>query len=175
MKALAIFLFLIPGILPAQQRLSDQAEISVMTFGPSQQVLYTAFGHSAFRVYDPVLGIDEAYNYGVFDFDQPNFYLNFARGNLMYRLDVSDYKEFEYVYVYFNRSVRQQTLNLTQGQKQRLYAFLQWNALPENQFYRYDYFYDNCATKMPNILVHVFGDTVQLTVLTSRRTILSAN
>src|SRR5690606_11053345 len=161
MIRLVAFLLLVPGILPAQNRLSPQAEISVITMGPSQDHLYTAFGHSAFRVYDPALGIDDAYNYGVFDFDQPNFYLNFARGNLLYRLHVSNYKDFEYVYIYFNRYVHEQKLNLTPQQKQRLYDFLQWNALPENQHYLYDYFYDNCATKMPAVLLEVFGDTVQ--------------
>lgn len=161
MRKILFICFLLPGLAYAQQQLSPKAEISVMTFGPSQEFLYTAFGHSAFRVFDPVLGIDEAYNYGVFDFDQPNFYLNFAKGNLMYRLDVSDYQQFEYVYIYFNRSVREQKLNLSPTQKQTLYDFLQWNALPENQFYRYDYFYENCATKIPNILAHVFGDTIE--------------
>ena len=65
------------------QKLSEQATISVITCGPFQEELYSAFGHSAFRVYDPVQKIDDAYNYGVFDFDQPNFYLNFAWVSLL--------------------------------------------------------------------------------------------
>ena len=71
--------------------LSETAEIHVVTCGPFQGELYSAFGHSAFRVYDYATGIDWIYNYGVFDFNQPNFYLNFARGNLNYKLGVHDY------------------------------------------------------------------------------------
>lgn len=160
MKKIAILLLMLSTLSQAQTKLSDKAEISVITFGPGQEQLYTAFGHSAFRVNDPELGIDHAYNYGVFDFDQPNFYLNFARGYLYYKLGVMEYKRFEDHYVYYNRYVHEQKLNLTQKQKQRLFDYLQWNNLPENQHYRYDYFYDNCATKMPDIILEVFSDTV---------------
>lgn len=155
-------LLLLPGITRAQ-RLSAGAFISVITCGPGQNELYSAFGHSAFRVHDPELGIDYAFNYGVFDFNQPNFYLNFARGHNYYKLAVQDYRQFEYFYRYFNRYVHEQVLDLTQAQKQRLFDFLQWNALPENRSYRYDYFYDNCATKIPAILKQLFGDSLQFT------------
>ncbi|MBX2965297.1 MAG: DUF4105 domain-containing protein [Cyclobacteriaceae bacterium] len=142
------------------QQLSDQAEISVITCGPGQEAVFTAFGHSAFRVYDPENGINAAFNYGVFDFDQPNFYLNFARGHNRYRLAVQDFEHFEYAYQYYNRYVHEQVLNLTPEQKQELFDYLVWNAQPENQFYFYDYFYDNCATKLPEIIQKVFGDAV---------------
>lgn len=132
----------------------------MITFGPDQAQLFTAFGHSAFRVNDPGSGFDDIYNYGVFNFDQPHFYLNFARGYLNYMLGVGDYKRSEYAYIYFNRFVHEQKLNLTKQQKQRLFDYLQWNALPENQYYRYDYFYDNCATKLPDIIVKTFKDSV---------------
>lgn len=161
MKNLIFFLFLASGICHAQTRvLSPQAEISVLTLGPWHGQLYTAFGHSAFRVYDPVNKINDAYNYGVFDYDRPNFYLNFARGQNIYRLAVMDYPNFEYTYIYYNRYIHEQKLNLSPGQKQRLFDFLEWNARPENQEYLYDYFYDNCATKIPDVMVKVFGDTV---------------
>ncbi|MCX7636330.1 MAG: DUF4105 domain-containing protein [Cyclobacteriaceae bacterium] len=161
-KKLVTILLLLPVCIRAQQ-LSQQAFISVITCGPGQTELYSAFGHSAFRVHDPMLGIDYAYNYGVFDFSQPNFYLNFARGHNFYKLAVQDYRQFEYFYRYFNRYVHEQVLDLTQHQKQRLFDFLQWNALPENRSYRYDYFYDNCATKIPAVLKQLFGDSLQFT------------
>ena len=144
-----------------QVQLSDRAEISVLTLGPWQGEVFTAFGHSAFRVYDPVRRIDAAYNYGVFDFDQPNFYLNFARGNNMYMLGVMSYPHFEYAYMSDNRYIHEQILNLRPDQKQRLFDFLQWNARPENRKYLYDYFYDNCATKIPEVMLKVFGDSVE--------------
>jgi hypothetical protein len=100
-------------------QLSEQATISVITCGPWQGELYSAFGHSAFRVHDPAQGIDEAYNYGVFDFDQPNFYLNFARGYMYYKLGVYDYNRFRDIYIYYNRYIHEQVLNLTQEQKQK--------------------------------------------------------
>ncbi len=140
--------------------LSDRAEISVITCGPWQNELYSAFGHSAFRVYDPINGINEAYNYGVFDFDQPNFYLNFARGYLYYKLGVYDYQLFENYYIHYNRFVHEQVLNLSPDQKQKLFDYLIWNRQPENEHYRYDYFYDNCSTKMRDVLVTVFGDDI---------------
>ncbi len=159
-KITAIFLFL-STICSAQSQLSDQAEISVLTLGPWQGEVYTAFGHSAFRVYDPVNGIDDAYNYGVFDFNPPIFYLNFARGHNYYKLGIMDYKMFEYTYIYYNRFIHEQILNLRPDQKQKLFDFLQWNARPENREYLYDYFYDNCATKIPEVMLTVFGDSVK--------------
>ena len=156
---IGVILFSLQGY-SQKTELSEQAEISVITCGPGQEQVFTAFGHSAIRVYDPVHQINVAFNYGVFDFNQPNFYLNFARGKNYYRLAVQDYDRFVYAYIYYNRYVHEQMLNLTGKQKQRLFDYLQWNALPENQYYLYDYFYDNCATKLPELMTKVFGDTV---------------
>ncbi len=159
-KVIGCLIVLLVASEALSQQLSDQAEISVITCGPGQEAVFTAFGHSAFRVIDPENGINAAFNYGVFDFDQPNFYLNFARGHNRYRLAVQDFERFEYAYQYYNRYVHEQVLNLTQEQKQKLFDYLIWNAQPENQFYFYDYFYDNCATKLPEIIQKVFGEAV---------------
>lgn len=140
--------------------LSPQAEISVITCGPGQDELYTAFGHSAIRVVDPANRIDFAYNYGVFDFDQPNFYLNYTKGLLLFKLGVYDYPDFVNSYVYYNRWVTEQVLNLSAGQKQAVFNFLEWNALPENETYRYDYFYNNCANKVRDVFANVLADSV---------------
>lgn len=161
MKKIILFFLLLSITGHAQEKLSDKAEISAITFGPWQGQLFTAFGHSAFRVYDPVSGMDAAFNYGVFDFDKPFFYLNFARGQNFYMLGVGDFKAYENYYIGHNRYIHEQKLNLAQGQKQKLFDFLTWNALPENKEYLYDYFYDNCATKLPAVLLSVFGDTVK--------------
>jgi hypothetical protein len=160
MRKILLALTLFSSLCSAQTKLSDKAEISVITCGPGQRELYSAFGHSAFRIQDTTLHMDDVYNYGVFDFNQPNFYLNFARGYSYYKLAVYDYKHFEYQYIYYDRYIHEQKLNLTRAQKQKLFDFLQWNAQPENQFYRYDYFYDNCATKIPDVVVKAFGDSV---------------
>ena len=160
MKKLAILFLLVTSLCQAQIRLSEQAEISVLTLGPWQGQTFTAFGHSAFRVHDPLNRLDAAFNYGVFDFDQPNFYLNFARGNNMYMLGVMRYPDFEYSYMSDNRYIHEQVLNLRPDEKQKLFEFLQWNARPENREYLYDYFYDNCATKIPEVMLKVFGDSI---------------
>lgn len=161
MKALITLLILIPLYGWGQTfTLSPASEVSVITCGPSQEELYTAFGHSAIRVHDPLQQYDAVYNYGVFDFRQPNFYLNFAKGFLYYRLGVYDYQAFEAAYIYDNRFVHEQVLHLTQEEKQRIFDYLQNNARPENQQYRYDYFYNNCATKIRDVVEEALGKDV---------------
>ncbi len=141
-------------------RLSENAKISVLTMGPTQEELYSAFGHSAFRVYDSLQKLDLFYNYGVFDFNQPHFYLNFAKGNLNYKLEVYDFAPYRDYYISHNRYIHEQVLNLTAEQKQKIFSYLQWNNLPQNQYYRYDYFYDNCATKIRDVVKASLKDEV---------------
>ncbi|MEJ2005805.1 MAG: DUF4105 domain-containing protein, partial [Cyclobacteriaceae bacterium] len=160
-SALSIILLLVGFAAVGQIRLSESAEIRVLTCGPYQGELYSAFGHSAIRVYDPDVGIDYLFNYGVFDFDQPNFYLNFARGFLHYQLAVTDYRYFRDAYISRNRYIHEQVLNLNAGEKQAFFDFLQWNMKPENRYYYYDYFYDNCATRVRDALVRTFGDSIE--------------
>ena len=157
MKKILWLLLLITSFGKAQ--LSEQANISVLTCGPYDE-LYSAFGHSAFRIHDPVNNINVVCNYGTFDFNQPNFYLNFARGNNLYKLSIQDYQRFEDLYIYENRFIHEQVLNLTSEQKQKLFAYLQWNSKPENASYYYDYFYDNCSTKIRDVLVEALGKDV---------------
>ena len=149
-----------------QARLSDKSKVFMLTFGPGQQQVYTCFGHSAIRITDEAAGIDLVYNYGTFDFDQENFYLNFAIGEPYYSLAIGKYEHTEYVYRYFNQSIYQQELNFTLSQRQALFEFLNWNSLPENKDYLYDYFYDNCSTRIPHAFFQVFGDRIYLDTVT---------
>ncbi|MCF6168402.1 DUF4105 domain-containing protein [Lutibacter sp.] len=158
-RLLLFILFFVFLQLTAQQKLSPKATVSVITCGPGNE-LYTAFGHSAFRVYDPVLGIDKVYNYGTFDFNAPNFYLNFAKGKLIYQLSTSSFNRFIRIYKYENRWVKAQVLNLTITDVQKVYAFLENNAKPKNKYYRYDFFYNNCATKIEDIIQQVLKNNV---------------
>jgi hypothetical protein len=141
-------------------RLSPSAQISIVTLGPWQEELYSAFGHSAIRVYDPEYSLDAFYNYGAFSFNQPNFYLNFARGHLNYKLDVDPYDPWRDYYISNNRFVHEQILNLNHQQTQKVFDYLYWNAMPENQYYQYDYFYDNCATRLRDVLKVTLKDAV---------------
>lgn len=141
-------------------KLTEAASVSVITIGPSQEELYSAFGHSAIRIYDSLTQLDVFFNYGVFNFHQPYFYLNFARGNLNYLVEVYTYTDYLNYYIEHKRFVHEQILNLTIEQKQKVADFLFWNVRPENQYYRYDYFYNNCATKVRDVFVQVLKEEV---------------
>lgn len=156
-----LFVLLFPFISKAQYgSLSHAAEISILTIGPGME-LYDKFGHSAFRVKDSLAGVDVVFNYGVYDFDTPNFYTKFAQGKLLYELSISYYHDFYRSYVAQNRWIKEQTLNLTKEEKQAISDFLWNNALPENKKYKYDFFYDNCATKIRDVLIHTLGDNLE--------------
>lgn len=133
------------------QELTDKAGVSIITCGPGNE-LYSTFGHSALRVYDYSLGLDIVYNYGTFDFNAPNFYLNFAKGKLTYQLSTTHFSLFLREYQYYNRWVKTQDLDLTPSEVKAVFAFLQNNALPANRDYQYDFFYDNCSTKLEEVL-----------------------
>jgi hypothetical protein len=139
-------------------RLTESAEISVMTLGPYQLELYSAFGHTAIRVYDPTIDLDLVYNYGVFDFNQKNFYLNFAKGKMIYKLGLTYYEPFRDFYISQNRDIREQVLNLSDEQTQAVYTFLKNNYKPANRDYLYNYVYENCASKIPDVLDAVLGE-----------------
>jgi hypothetical protein len=142
------------------QKLSDNSSISVITCGPHHETSFLGFGHNAFRVRDPRVGIDYIFNYGIFDFDRPGFVLNFALGNNVYMLGVQEFEGFKNSYIEDNRYLHEQILNLTLEQKQKVFDYLVWNAAPENREYFYDYFYDNCATKIRDVIVKTLGSDV---------------
>ncbi len=147
------------SVFSQQISLSEKATVSVITCGSGQD-LYASFGHSAFRVQDSAQGIDWVYNYGTFDFDTPNFYMKFARGKLLYSLSKQRFENFLYSYQLDNRWVKEQILNLSADEKTVLFEFLEQNHLPENRHYKYDFLFENCSTKMPDILKAVLGDNL---------------
>ncbi|NJX15059.1 DUF4105 domain-containing protein [Tamlana crocina] len=153
------FVFVLFTSKAQQNQLSTKAEISVLTVGPGTS-LNDAFGHSAFRIKDRVKGIDVVYGYGEYDFDAPNFYLKFAQGKLHYLINKTSFSRFYQEYSYFNRSVKEQVLNLNQTEKQRLYDYLINNYKPENRKYLYDFFFDNCATKIKDVTQIALLDSV---------------
>lgn len=159
MKQIACILLFLLGFQAHAQfpTLSDDAEVSLITIGPGKY-LYDCFGHSAFRVKDPALGLDRAYNYGSYDSFEEGFYVKFAMGNADYKLAAADFDRFLYGYEYQNRWVKEQVLDLTKAEKQAIFDFLETNRQPENAYYRYDQFYDNCATKLRDVVKDVLGD-----------------
>ncbi|SDS06055.1 protein of unknown function [Polaribacter sp. KT25b] len=162
-KKYLLLLFLFAFIKPynSQVNLSVYSEVSIVTAGPGSE-LYEAFGHSAIRIKDPVLQLDVIYNYGMFDFDAPNFYSNFTKGNMIYMLASYDFKYFLASYKRDKRWVKQQVLNLTSQERQKFFMYLENNALPENRNYNYDPYFNNCATKLKDITISILGDKVVL-------------
>ncbi len=160
LKKYFILLFLVSQISFSQNaQLSNYSQISIITSGPGDN-LYEKFGHTAIRVKDPVLNLDLLYNYGIFDFNDPNFYVNFVRGYMKYKLA-------RYPFYYALKSaqqderwVKQQTLNLNQQQRNELFHFLERNAKPENASYFYDPFFDNCATRPRDIIKSILKNNL---------------
>lgn len=156
---LFLILFVFSKPLIAQINLSVYSEVSIITAAPGSE-LYEAFGHSAIRINDPVLQIDVIYNYGMFNFNAPNFYSNFVKGKLLYSVARYNFNYFLESYKQDKRWVKQQVLNLTQEQKQLFFKYLENNALPENAAYLYDPYFNNCATKLRDITTSILGDKI---------------
>ena len=137
---------------------STHLRISLLTCGPGDEEVWEVFGHTAVRVIDSAHHTDIVYNYGTFEFG-PNFEVQFMRGKLNYCLAVDQFRGFMSEYVQAHRSVQEQVLLLDWKQKEHVYDFLQWNADPENRYYKYDFFFDNCATRIRDIFPRpeVFG------------------
>jgi hypothetical protein len=157
LKRFIISLSLLSLILPAfpiLPQLSEESKVIMFTCGPGDE-LYSGFGHSALWVSDPALKIDRIYNYGTFDFDTPNFYGKFVMGKLDYMLSAYPSKYFINEYNSSKRSVTGQLLNLNTAEKQRIFEFLENNSLPENRFYSYDFLWDNCSTRIRDVLEKV--------------------
>ncbi|GGK17338.1 membrane protein [Yeosuana aromativorans] len=161
-KKLLIILSLLVVITAKAQTytLSHNATVSVLTIDPGKD-LNDAFGHNAFRIKDPSRNLDAVFDYGRFDFEAPHFYLNFARGKLNYSIGSSRFYDFIDFYKWQNRTVREQVLNINQDDKQKLFNYLVNNLKPENKFYLYDFFYDNCATKIRDVLETTSNENIQ--------------
>ena len=130
----------------------DSIQVSLLTCSPHDEV-YSLYGHTAIRYWDKSSGADMVVNYGVFSFKKPYFILRFVFGLTDYEMGIQNFEDFCMEYSYYGAGVTEQVLNLTPGEKNRLFRALQRNALPENRIYRYNYFYNNCTTKARDILL----------------------
>ncbi len=151
----------------AQVILNDSARVSLLTASPWHGAVYSLFGHTAIRVQDDSVGVDDVFNYGYFDPSQPHFVYNFIRGKTDYILGVDSYNDFYNEYSYKGQRITEQTLNLSITEKQELYEALYFNAQPENRRYRYNYFYDNCATR-PRDMIEKYSDSTILYPATTK-------
>ncbi len=143
------------GLSPAKAQFW---EVSLLTADPGTE-LYSSFGHSAIRMRElGPGGRDLVFNFGTFDFDTPNFYGKFATGKLNYMLSVATYDRFIVEYDYYKRGLREQVLDLSEEQKDFLLQHLDAQYAPERRFYKYDFFYNNCATKIRDAFDVVIGE-----------------
>jgi len=143
------------GLSPAKAQFW---EVSLLTADPGGE-LYSSFGHSAVRLREiGPDGRDLVFNFGTFDFDTPNFYGKFATGKLNYMLSVVNYDRFIVEYDHYKRGLREQVLDLNQEQKDFLLQHLDAQYAPERRFYKYDFFYNNCATKIRDALDIAMGE-----------------
>ena len=145
-----LFSFLPPYAAKAQQD-SSGLQISLLTCSPGAE-LYSVFGHNALRIVDSAAGTDIVYNYGTFDFNDPDFYTKFVRGKLLYFVSQVSYNDFLFEYQYFKRGVKEQVLNLSHQEKKKIQADLFENVREENRYYKYDFLYDNCTTRLRDII-----------------------
>ncbi|AGG90030.1 MULTISPECIES: DUF4105 domain-containing protein [Rhodanobacter] len=159
-KLLLLALLVLAALSPAHAGVANapgaNLEVSLITYGPGE-TYWERFGHDAIELRDTVSGEAVNFNYGVFDFSEKNFLLNFARGRMHYLMDAAPSDADERYYVEAGRSITRQRLALTAEQAAALRDFLLWNLRPENAGYAYDYYVDNCTTRVRDALDKALG------------------
>lgn len=145
-----------PSAPPAGADAGAELGVFLLTMGQGDLV-WERFGHDAIWIHDPVAGTDRVYNYGLFDFRSPGYWQRFMKGDWIYQVGAVDLGRTLAEYQYLNRSVWAQELNLTPAEKREMQAFLEWNVQPENREYLYDYFRDNCSTRIRDVIDRATG------------------
>lgn len=153
---------------PPPENVGKDLSVFLVTFGPGTE-LWERFGHNAILITDKATGARRLYNYGMFDFAQKDFFLNFARGRMLYRMDVDDPADEFPEYRAEGRWIVEQELNLTPEQRVQLFDHLEWNLRPENVQYRYDYFTANCATRVRDALDMALGGAIHAQLIAPSR------
>lgn len=137
----------------------DSIRISLLTCGAYDEV-WTLYGHSALRIELPLSGEDIVANYGLFDFNQPFFVSRFVFGKCDYMMGLMPFSQFIQEFASRKASVYEQEINLTQQEKKDIIQAVAINSLPQNCEYRYNYFYDNCATRPRDIILNNIPDRI---------------
>ena len=123
----------------------------LITIGEAKEP-YALYGHTAIRIADTALNMDFVVDWGVFNFNQPNFYLNFAKGNMIYTTETQPFQGFLYYNHRSGKGAVMEEILLNDQQKERLWMALSWMLEPENRDYRYRFLYDNCATRPRDLM-----------------------
>lgn len=156
---IALFFMFIP-ISSVLSQSSNDTLAYLITCGPGTET-YSIYGHSALRIAITSKNSDTIYNWGVFDFDTPNFAWKFAKGRLDYMISAEKAYSFMQVYVYEQRYVLSQKINLDSQELRKLVALVNENMKPENRKYRYDFFYDDCSTRIRDLLEKSIGEILK--------------
>ena len=167
MKKNIFLLFLLFTAVSLQAQyplLSKDAEISLLTVSPSEDEVYTVYGHTALRVRDASKKLDTVFNYGIFDFSKPNFIYRFAKGETDYRLAAQYTRDFLIEYEMRGSEVTEQILDIDSAGKARIWEALMINNRPENRVYRYNFFFDNCATRPAAIIEKLAGGKIDYNI-----------
>lgn len=139
----------------------ENVEISIITCDPGTEI-YSLFGHSALRINHIESDEDIVVNWGIFEYyeDQFKFGYDFAKGRLNYYMGIQNTVNFLREYSYYKRGVREQILNLSTSEKKEIIEFVSVNNLPENRNYKYEFFYDNCSTRIKDLLNSIFRSNI---------------
>jgi hypothetical protein len=156
MMILTLLVIGIPFNISAETDSSARLRMSVLTVGTGDEI-YASFGHTGIRVTDSVKGTDIVYNWGTFDGFQENFELKFMQGKLLYYASSEPFSHFYSTYVREQRGVQEQEIFLTTAQKVQIRSFLNSNLEEANRYYKYDFLYDNCATRLRDVFPKTFG------------------
>lgn len=143
----------------------SELTISLITMGQGDAV-WELFGHNAIWIHDRLAGTDDVWNWGMFSFDQPHFILRFLEGRMLYSMGGFTLDQTLAEYRYLNRTIWSQELDLTNAQKIAIRDYIRWNALPQNAEYRYDYYRDNCSTRVRDVLDRALGGAIRTAAAT---------
>ena len=136
---------------PASRIPGQSLSVYLLTAEPGDRI-FEVFGHNAILVRDSETGYEEGFNYGIFSFDSPGYLGRFLKGRMMYRVDTVSAATLVAGYGAQNRRIWAQELDLEPARKAHLLQLLQTAVQPENQYYRYEYYLNNCSTKLRDIL-----------------------
>lgn len=152
-KSTTIFIFIFFTLFG---KMAGVPDFYLLTVGESKEP-YAMYGHTAIRIVDTALKMDFIVDWGVFDFDQPDFYLNFARGKMLYTTNTQLYERFTMLNYFHDKGVVSREILLNEGQKEDLWMLISYNLQPENRDYYYKFIKDNCATRPRDLIEAAVG------------------